>query len=452
MNNELRQKTKITGIIKQKSSPFMLVCANIECPSCGNIVKEEQLDYYFLQKRHCSCGRKNDFRIYDKEKKLIQKLVIMAKNSDIIVLLKNKLIKHLSDTELNIGDNVTIKGKYIEDTLKITRDKIVFEALEIKQNKTKKTIFLDKEIKQFKELSNKQEFQESIQNFLLGNYEYDTIIQDILILQTFGTIDNDDILNLALFNETEVNELPIKKITKNVSTKYIDCEKTQFLELFPFIKDDEVLKVKSLFSGEFLLSNDLIYVENIDSYFNEHLLSFYNAITGKLVLDCDELSFAIPINKKFIVTANNNLKEIINKQLMFLNKFDFVLRVKKIRKKKKQQPNELVKKYILYAKENIKTRISKPTKEHLSNYFVKKRKEDHFSARQLETIVKLTRSIAKKRLAKETSVKDAKTAINIYENYIKTIPTKEKLFKDIDKIQKQFEKFNKTKNNKNTKK
>ena len=85
--------------------------------------------------------------------------------------------------------------------------------------------------------------------------------------------------------------------------------------------------------------------------------------------------------------------------------------------------NKLLRKYIAYAKQNIKPILTDGAVEEIKRFYVNLRnagqsseetiKPIPISARQLEALVRLSEASAKVRLSKEVKRKDAKRAIEI---------------------------------------
>jgi len=87
--------------------------------------------------------------------------------------------------------------------------------------------------------------------------------------------------------------------------------------------------------------------------------------------------------------------------------------------------SEFVKKYITYAKRNIKPKLSDDALEVLKNYYVDFRSVSEDSVpctpRQLEAFVRLAEANARVRLSEEVTVEDAKRAISIINQYLKRV-------------------------------
>jgi len=105
-------------------------------------------------------------------------------------------------------------------------------------------------------------------------------------------------------------------------------------------------------------------------------------------------------------------------------------------------PPELLKKYIAYAKRNIRPVLSDAALASLSDYYVKVREQGEepnspvpITARQLEALVRLSEAAAKARLSSEVGVEDAQRAIQIMQNFLKRVAMTEGGKLDVDLVQ-----------------
>jgi len=99
-----------------------------------------------------------------------------------------------------------------------------------------------------------------------------------------------------------------------------------------------------------------------------------------------------------------------------------------INKNKPEIPPNIMKKYIAYAKQNIKPKISVDAMKVIQDFYLKLRsqystegeevKPIPISARQLEAVVRLTEASAKVRLSDYATVEDAKRAIDLMMAYL----------------------------------
>ena len=108
-------------------------------------------------------------------------------------------------------------------------------------------------------------------------------------------------------------------------------------------------------------------------------------------------------------------------------------------------PRELFRKYVAYAKQKIKPKISKEASEEIENFYVDLRNRPvssesalrpiPISARQLQALIRMSEASAKMRLNPTVSRDDAKRAIEIMKHYLMQVGFDyESNTFDIDKI------------------
>ncbi len=103
---------------------------------------------------------------------------------------------------------------------------------------------------------------------------------------------------------------------------------------------------------------------------------------------------------------------------------------------------DLLKKYIAYARQNLKPSLSQEALDELENYYVRVRKAGEepnapvpITARQLEALVRLSEAAARARLSGMVEVQDAQRAIHIVETFLRRVSMTEEGKLDIDLTQ-----------------
>jgi DNA replicative helicase MCM subunit Mcm2 (Cdc46/Mcm family) len=103
---------------------------------------------------------------------------------------------------------------------------------------------------------------------------------------------------------------------------------------------------------------------------------------------------------------------------------------------------DLLKKYIAYARQNVRPVLSQQALDTLENYYVKVRKQGEepnapvpITARQLEALVRLSEASARARLSPTVGEEDARRATQIMENYLRRVSMTDEGKLDIDLTQ-----------------
>jgi DNA replicative helicase MCM subunit Mcm2 (Cdc46/Mcm family) len=105
-------------------------------------------------------------------------------------------------------------------------------------------------------------------------------------------------------------------------------------------------------------------------------------------------------------------------------------------------PPDLLKKYIAYARRNVRPVLTEEALATLEDYYVRVRRQGEepdapvpITARQLEALVRLSEAAARARLSSTVSVQDAKRATEIMENFLRRVSMTEEGKLDIDLTQ-----------------
>ncbi len=105
-------------------------------------------------------------------------------------------------------------------------------------------------------------------------------------------------------------------------------------------------------------------------------------------------------------------------------------------------PPDLLKKYIAYARRNIRPSLSQDALDALEDFYVKVRRQGEepnapvpITARQLEALVRLSEAAARARLSEVVEVVDARRAIHIMETFLRRVSMTEEGKLDIDLTQ-----------------
>ncbi len=103
---------------------------------------------------------------------------------------------------------------------------------------------------------------------------------------------------------------------------------------------------------------------------------------------------------------------------------------------------DLLKKYIAYARKNIRPSLSQGALDELENFYVRVRRQGEepnapvpITARQLEALVRLSEAAARARLSSRVEVEDSHRAIHIMESFLRRVSMTEEGKLDIDLTQ-----------------
>ena len=109
------------------------------------------------------------------------------------------------------------------------------------------------------------------------------------------------------------------------------------------------------------------------------------------------------------------------------------------KKRQKGADMEMIRKYIEYARNTVQPILTKSAKQIIKEYYTKIRKEKRVSIRMLETIIRLSESIARMRLKSIASSTDAEYAIELYsKTFINGETSERKERRSIDEILREY--------------
>ena len=108
--------------------------------------------------------------------------------------------------------------------------------------------------------------------------------------------------------------------------------------------------------------------------------------------------------------------------------------------------SDFLRKYVAYAKKNVRPRLSQEASKRIEEYYINLRKmgikqgSTPITPRQIEGLVRMSEASAKTRLSEKIELKDAELAINLFEYMFKTLAVDSTGRRDIDIISTGFPK------------
>jgi replicative DNA helicase Mcm len=217
---------------------------------------------------------------------------------------------------------------------------------------------------------------------------------------------------------------------------------------------DEFLKGWALEAGALVLANrGICCIDELDKMTKDDTSAMHEALEQQTVT-ISKANIQATLRSETTVLAAANPKfgrfdpyEIISKQIelppTLLNRFDLIFPVRDMPDKTKDEKlasfllnihkeeggqegiisPEKMKKYIAYARQNCRPKLTEAAMTEIKEYYVKMRGGDEggqqvikavpISARQLEALVRLSEAAAKLRLSEKVTKRDAQTAIEL---------------------------------------
>jgi len=476
----LDQLLCIEGIIKQTSDVRpQVVNARFECPSCGAILSVLQVDRKFRDPSRCSCNWKGSFKLLSKEMVDVQRIVVEESPDSleggeqprrINVFLKEDLVDPKMEEHTTPGSRVKIYGILKEVPVPLptgisTRFDI---AIEVNNTITMEESFEDLNIKdedmeEILELSaDPRVFKRLAQSIAPSIYGFEKI-KEAVLLQLFGGVKKSKSdggqsrgdIHVLLVGDPGVAKSVLLKFVSSVAPKgrYVSGKAATAAGLTAAVVKDEFLRGWSLEAGAMVLANKgLVAIDEIEKM-NEHDRSTMHEAMEQQSVTISKANIQATLRAETTVLAAGNPKlgrfdpytpipQQIDISPALLSRFDLIFTIRDIPNKSQDEAiaahvleehqqqvirdvmePKLFRKYIAYAKQKIKPKLTDEAVEEIKNFYVKIRNQSiktesdikpiPITARQLEGIIRLAEAHAKLHLRGTVTAHDAKMAIGL---------------------------------------
>ena len=477
----LDQLITIEGIVKQASDVRpQVVNAKFECPSCGAVLSVLQIDKKFREPSRCSCGWKGNFKLLAKEMVDAQRL-ILEESPDMLdggeqprrinVFLKEDLVDPRMEERTTPGTKVKIVGILKEVPVPLqtgaisTRFDIAVEANNINpmDESFEDLAISEDDFKEILELAADPDiFKKLGQSIAPSVYGYEEIKESIL-LQLFGGIKKTKSdggktrgdIHILLVGDPGVAKSVLLKFISTIAPKgrYVSGKAATAAGLTAAVVKDEFLKGWSLEAGAMVLSNKgMICVDEIEKM-DEHDRSTMHEAMEQQTVTISKANIQASLRAETSVLAAGNPKlgrfdphtpipQQIDISPALLSRFDVLFILRDLPNQKQDEAvathvleehqqevvrdtiePKLFRKYIAYAKQKIKPKLTNEAVQEIKEFYIKLRNQSvrtesdikpiPITARQLEGIIRLSEAHAKLRLSQEVTLSDARKAINL---------------------------------------
>jgi len=473
----------VDGLVKQKSDVRpQVTSARFECPSCGNVINVLQLDSNFKEPSKCGCGRKGTFRELSKE--LIDAQgIVLEENPELLeggeqpkrinIFLKGDLVSPLSERHTSPGSKIQIVGQIKEVPIilrsgsKSTRFDLMIEANSVKNiEETFYDIKIeDEEVSKIKEIASSHDvFEQLVESFAPSIYGFDKV-KEALLLQLMGgnrKVRKDGIvsrgdMHILLVGDPGSGKSQMLKRVNIVAPKgrYVSGKGVSGAGITAAVVRDEFLHGWSLEAGALVLANNgICCLDEMDKMGSDDRAAMHEALEQQTISISKANIQATLIARTTVLAAANpkfgrfDPMGIIGEQIdlppTLINRFDLIFPIKDLPDETKDKemashilslhkdenskeatiPTELLRKYIAYARQYVRPKLTDEAVEEIQNYYVRMRtsgtgeggiKTIPISARQLEALVRLSEASARVRLDNSVLRKDARRAIELLE-------------------------------------
>jgi replicative DNA helicase Mcm len=480
----------IEGIVRQSSDVRpQVVSAKFECPTCGNLISILQLEQQFKEPTRCSCGRKGRFKLVAKELVDAQRIVIEESPETLeggeqpkrlSVFLKDDLVEPRMEKKTTPGSKVRVIGVIKEVPILLrsgatsTRFDLAMEANNVEpiQEAFEEIDLSEEDVEKIKEFSKDPNlFKKLINSIAPSIYGYKEI-KTALLLQLFGgtkkvMIDNvkrrGDI-HILLVGDPGAGKSQLIQFISKIAPKgrYVSGKGATGAGITASVVRDEFLKGWALEAGAMVLANNgIACIDELDKMAQEDRSALHEAMEQQTItISKANIQATLRAETTVLAAANPKLGRFdpfspipaqIDLPPTLINRFDLIFPVRDIPNKEQDEkiasyvlkihqkpeeikteiPIEFLRKYIAYAKQNIKPTLTKGAIEEIKEFYVSLRntaqmseeevKPIPISARQLEAMIRLAEASAKVRLSKKVTRGDAKLGISLIKYYLSKV-------------------------------
>ncbi len=495
----------VEGIVKSASEVKPQVeVAYFRCPDCGTIMEVPQESTSVLKRpKVCTnpaCRRRGGFELVDKKLydvrwiRLIEPFEITEgeKPGEITVILKKGLTTPEYQRMTDPGNKIKIVGilkelpKRIKDRESVKMD-MVLEAIHVERSEKdiEEIDITPEDEAKIKELASDPDiYKKLVDSIAPGIYGFDEIKESIA-LQLFGGVphvlpDGSRIrgnIHILITGDPGVGKSVILNLVSKIVPrgKYVSGKGVSGAGLTATVRKDEELGGWVLEAGALVLANNgLISIDEFDKMNKDDMVAMHEAMSIETIsIAKASIVATLPARTSVLAGANpkfgrfdpfRSILEQIQIPDTLMSRFDlkFVLKDKPNRvrderladhiSKARISPEDiepsidvsLLRKYIAYAKRNIKDIHMRPeVAEELKKFYVDMRNmyngQDQIvpiTLRQYEALIRLAEASAKIRLSKEISKNDVERAIKLMKFSLEQLGRDTETGKfDIDKLE-----------------
>ncbi|PIN71274.1 AAA family ATPase [Candidatus Pacearchaeota archaeon CG09_land_8_20_14_0_10_30_9] len=502
-SKHLNELILIEGIIRQSSDVRpQVVNAKFECPSCGTVISVLQIEKKFREPSRCSCGRRGGFKLISKEMVDTQRLIIeeapdMLHGGEqpkrINVFVKEDLVEPKMEERTTPGARVKVIGILKEVPVPLstggmsTRFELAIEVNNIipMEETFEELDISEEDEQQIQELAADPKLREKLRDSIAPSVWGYEEIKESLLLQLFGGVQKQKTdgqktrgdIHIMMIGDPGVAKSVILNFMANVSPKgrYIVGKSTSGAGLTASVVRDEYLKGWSLEAGAMVLANKgLVCIDELEKMDPTDQSAMHEAMEQQTVtISKANVQATLKAQTSVLAAANpkfgrfdpsQGIAQQINLPPALINRFDIIFTMRDIPnvgndtkvadhilEEHQREAKEMIidknlfRKYIAYARQRIKPKLTDEAVNKMKEFYVGLRnrpmiegqemKSIPISARQLNSLIRMAEATAKLRMSEKVEEEDAKIAIDLLKYYLMQVGFDEETGEiDIDKI------------------
>ncbi|KHO48660.1 minichromosome maintenance protein MCM [Candidatus Pacearchaeota archaeon] len=502
-SKHLNELILIEGIIRQSSDVRpQVVNAKFECPSCGTVISVLQIEKKFREPSRCSCGRRGGFKLISKEMVDTQRLIIeeapdMLHGGEqpkrINVFVKEDLVEPKMEERTTPGARVKVIGILKEVPVPLstggmsTRFELAIEVNNIipMEETFEELDISEEDEQQIQELAADPKLREKLRDSIAPSVWGYEEIKESLLLQLFGGVQKQKTdgqktrgdIHIMMIGDPGVAKSVILNFMANVSPKgrYVVGKSTSGAGLTASVVRDEYLKGWSLEAGAMVLANKgLVCIDELEKMDPTDQSAMHEAMEQQTVtISKANVQATLKAQTSVLAAANpkfgrfdpsQGIAQQINLPPALINRFDIIFTMRDIPnvgndtkvadhilEEHQREAKEMIidknlfRKYIAYARQRIKPKLTDEAVNKMKEFYVGLRnrpmiegqemKSIPISARQLNSLIRMAEATAKLRMSEKVEEEDAKIAIDLLKYYLMQVGFDEETGEiDIDKI------------------
>ncbi len=502
-SKHLGKMITIEGIVRQASEVRPLVTnAKFECPSCGTIISVLQIDKKFKEPTRCSCGRRGGFKEISKDMVDAQIITIEEASDNLhggeqpkrmSIFLKEDLVDPTMEMRTTPGSRVKIIGILKEIAISsssgamLTRFDLAIESNNIiPMEESFEDIDINEEDERaIKELAGSPDLMKKMVDSIAPSIWGHRGVKTALAFQLFGGVKKQRSDGTKMRGDVHVLLVGDPGVAKSVmlgfiagvapKARYVSGKSASAAGLTAAVVKDELLRGWSLEAGAIVLANKgIVCIDEFDKMDEEDRSAMHEAMEQQTItISKATVQATLRAQTSVLAAANpkfgrfdplQSIPKQVNLVPSLLSRFDAIFIMRDIPSRESDEAiaahvllehqqaakhdvidNDLLKKYISYAKQKFDPVLTDEAVKAMKDFYVGLRNMPQMGdgpsrpipigARQLEAMVRLSEAHARMRLSKQVEVKDAVAAIELTKSYLMQVgyDEKTKTF-DIDKI------------------
>jgi len=493
----------IEGVVRQASEVRPLVTnAKFECPSCGTIISVLQIDKKFKEPSRCSCGRRGGFKEIAKDMVDAQVLTIEECSDNLhggeqpkrmTIFVKEDLVDPTMEMRTTPGARVKVVGILKEIAITaasgamLTRFDLAVESNNIipMEESFEDIDISEEDERAIRELAGSPDFMDKMVSSIAPSIYGKKDVKKALAFQLFGGVKKTRSDGTKMRGDIHVLLVGDPGVAKSVmlgfiagvapKARYVSGKSASGAGLTATVVKDDILKGWGLEAGAMVLANKgIVCIDEFDKMDDEDRSSMHEAMEQQsITISKATVQATLRAQTSVLAAANpkfgrfdplQSIPKQVNLVPSLLSRFDAIFIMRDIPSRENDEAiashvllehkqeakhdvidNDLLKKYISYAKQKFDPVLTDEAVGAMREFYVGLRnmpqigdgpsKPIPIGARQLEAMVRLAEAHARMRLSDKVEVADAIAAIDLVKSYLMQVGyDKDTKTFDVDKI------------------